>query len=45
MLAKKLVVDKEDTTNVRSRLISFLTDSSCYKAEKILSRLPIDGIY
>ncbi|KAL7310879.1 Vacuolar morphogenesis protein 6 [Mucor circinelloides] len=39
-------VDKENAiANVRSRLISFLTDSSCYKAEKILSRLPIDDLF
>ncbi|KAF1804913.1 CNH domain-containing protein [Mucor lusitanicus] len=39
-------VDKENTNaSVRSRLISFLTDSSCYKAEKILSRLPIDDLF
>lgn len=36
--------DQELKSDLRSRLISFLTDSSHYKAERILSRLPIDGI-
>ncbi|KAI9246016.1 CNH domain-containing protein [Helicostylum pulchrum] len=38
-------VDKDKKKNLRSRLISFLTDSSYYKAEKILSRLPIDDLF
>ncbi|KAI7894427.1 CNH domain-containing protein [Mucor mucedo] len=37
--------DDEKKNRVRSRLISFLTDSSHYKAEKILSRLPIDDLF
>ncbi|KAI9478472.1 MAG: CNH domain-containing protein [Benjaminiella poitrasii] len=37
--------DKETKSKIRTKLISFLTDSSCYKAEKILSRLPIDDLF
>ncbi|KAI8067712.1 vacuolar sorting protein 39 domain 2-domain-containing protein [Gilbertella persicaria] len=42
---KTIVQDKEKKSNLRSRLISFLTDSVFYKAEKILSRLPIDDLF
>ncbi|KAI7903046.1 CNH domain-containing protein [Cokeromyces recurvatus] len=37
--------DKENKNKIRTKLITFLTDSSCYKAEKILSRLPIDDLF
>ncbi|KAI8993253.1 CNH domain-containing protein [Pilobolus umbonatus] len=37
--------DKEARNTLRSRLLAFLTESSHYKAEKILSRLPIDDLF
>ncbi|KAI8366276.1 CNH domain-containing protein [Choanephora cucurbitarum] len=42
---KKIANDAEKKNNIRARLIAFLTDSSCYKAERILSRLPMDGLF
>ncbi|KAI8973310.1 vacuolar sorting protein 39 domain 2-domain-containing protein [Mycotypha africana] len=37
----EIIANKE----LKSRLLTFLTESSFYKAEKILSRLPIDDLF
>ncbi|KAI1318862.1 Vacuolar morphogenesis protein 6 [Mortierella claussenii] len=38
--------DNEDTVqNTRAKLLQFLDESTFYKAERILSRLPVDGCY
>lgn len=35
--------NEENTSKTRSRLLSFLTESSFYNARRILTRLPDDG--
>ncbi|KAF8975925.1 Vam6/Vps39-like protein [Entomortierella lignicola] len=36
---------EESVQNTRIKLLQFLDQSTCYKAERILSRLPVDGCY
>ncbi|KAF9941848.1 Vacuolar morphogenesis protein 6, partial [Modicella reniformis] len=38
--------DSEQAVNkTRKKMLDFLNESTCYKAERILSRLPVDGCY
>ncbi|KAI8331468.1 CNH domain-containing protein [Blakeslea trispora] len=42
---KAIANDAEKKSSIRAKLIAFLTDSSYYKAERILSRLPMDDLF
>ncbi|KAI8096965.1 vacuolar sorting protein 39 domain 2-domain-containing protein [Halteromyces radiatus] len=38
-------VSEDEKTRIRTKLLQFLADSTHYRAEKILSRLPLDDLY